>query len=286
MERIIYTNKNGKQIAFDQQYPFVLKNKDGFGNVENVIQTEKGYNQDGASFVSSNLEIRNLIIKGFIEGSDYKDLLRNKREMIRTLNPKMPGILEYQNDLGTFYIDVIPEFAPVFDEANATLLMSFQVVWKALDPYWYTQDETDQLAAWEGGLRFPLVFPTAFSRLSTSKSKLLVNNGDVETPIIVTFNGPVTAPITIKNVTNDKYMTVNRGLIAGERLEISTKFGNKKAIKILADGSTENATHYLKIPGSEFFNLEVGNNLIEYSTGIDYEQAGVSVQWRNRYLAM
>lgn len=286
MERIIYTNKNGKQITFDQQYPFVLKNKDGFGNVENVIQTEKGYNQDGASFVSSNLEIRNLTINGFIEGYDYKDLLLNKREMISTLNPKTPGIIEYQNDLGIFYIDVIPEFAPSFDEANATLVVGFQVVWKALDPYWYMQDETDQLAVWEGGLKFPLVFPTSFSRLSASKSKMLVNEGDVETPIVVTFNGPATDPITIKNVTNEKYITVNRGLMAGEKLEISTKFGYKKAIKILADGSKENATHYLKIPGSEFFNLEVGNNLIEYSTGVDYEQAGVSVRWRNRYLAV
>lgn len=283
MQKIKFINSKGESIDIGYQFPFFLNKIEGLGDVESDITSQKSPYQDGSTFISSVLKERPISIEVAVlkRNPEYKQILS------RVFNPKLgEGTLVYENDNGKWEVKAISEHVPVFPDDRPRIHQIALIDLFCPNPYWLTEENVDQLVVWEGGLTFPLQLPTTFASLSASKSKLLVNDGDVETPILITFNGPATAPITVKNVTAGKYIQINRSLAVGEKIEINTAFGQKKVTKVLADGTRENATHYIKIPGSEFFNLEVGNNLIEYSTGSDYEQAGVSIQWRNRFLAV
>jgi len=286
MRRLTYENSRGESIEFYHS-PLLIESLTGIGGVEADLQSQKSPNQDGDTHIRTVLNPRFINLVGSFVPRDLVTIRKHRREIARICNPKLDlGTLTLEIDGDVKQIKCILDGGPVFPERGNNVFQTFMITFKCPNPYWLDQLKTDQLVVWEGGLTFPLRLPTKFARLSSKKAKILLNEGDVETPILVTFNGPATAPITIKNLTTGQYIQVNRDLVAGEKLEINTAFGQKRVTKILEDGTRENATHYMKMPGSEFLNLEVGNNLFEYSTGLDYEQAGVSIQWRNRFLAL
>jgi hypothetical protein len=290
MQKVTFTNSKGKSIEIGLEKPFLLNSIEGLGDVDAEIQSQKAPYQDGSTHIASVLKERPIPIGVTIRASSPQELSQLRAEISSIFNPRGGvGILKYENENGNWEISVVSEHVPTFPTGKSNRGEKFQRVLidlMAFNPYWLKKEQIEQLVVWEGGLEFPLELPTIFANLSPNKSKILINGGDDETPIFVTFNGPATAPITIKNITTGKYIEINQNLSAGEKLEIDTAFGQKRVTKVLAHGTRENAFHYIKIPESIFFGLEVGNNLIEYSTGADYEQAGVTISWRDRFLAV
>ncbi|MED4358735.1 phage tail family protein [Geobacillus stearothermophilus] len=269
--------------------PFLLQSIDGLGDVDADIQTQKAPFQDGSTYIDSVLQERPISIQIAILARDTATLLQHRQYLAAVFNPKLgPGTLRYENDEIVREIKAVPDGVPVFPSGKENRGPKFQ---KALvnllcpDPFWLTEEKVDQLVVWEGGLEFPLELPAFFSQQSDNKAKILFNGGDEKTPIFVTFHGPATAPIRIINVTTGEFIEVNQSLLPGERLEISTAFGQKRVTKVLADGTEVNAFHYISLD-STFFQLIPGNNLLDYSTGADYERAAVTITWRNRYLSV
>nr|WP_309099066.1 phage tail family protein [Fredinandcohnia onubensis] len=286
MQKITYINSNGDSIEFSHQPPFILSSIEGLGDVEADVQTQKSPKQDGSTHIATELSERYINMEISILGNGGEDISEKRSFLSRVLNPKLNGVLIYENGRIKREIKCASEHVPKFPKSRSRTSQISLVNLICPNPYWLDQQKTDQLVVWEGGLEFPLELPTFFAELSNNKSKILVNDGDVETPIFITFNGPATAPIRITNVTTEKFIEVNQSLLDGERLEINTIFGQKRVTKVLSDGTHQNAFHYIKIPGSEFFGLEVGNNLIDYSTGADYESAGVTISWNDRFVGV
>jgi hypothetical protein len=289
MQRVVYTNSRGQSVELKSSAPFLLQSVDGLGDVDADTQTQKSPFQDGSTYIDSVLQERAISLEIVIIASDKPTLLQQRQYLASVFNPKLgQGILRYENGEVVREIEAVSDGVPVFPSGRENRGPIFQ---KALinlicpNPYWLTEEKVDQLVVWEGGLEFPLELPTFFAQQSTNKAKILFNDGDVETPIFVTFHGPATAPIRIVNVTTGEFIEVNQSLLHGERLEISTAFGQKRVTKVLADGTEVNAFHYISLD-STFFQLIPGNNLLDYSTGADYERAAVKITWRNRYLAV
>ena len=139
MEKLVYTNTNGESLVFSNAKPFILSTKDGFSSVENIITSQKNFGQDGETFVSHNLATRNISFGGTIVAQDKSTLLSHRRSLVRVFNPKLAGTLCYENDNGSYEIDVIPEFAPVIGENDLQgfrNMKPYNVTLKALDPYW------------------------------------------------------------------------------------------------------------------------------------------------------
>ena len=286
MIKLTFTNIKGKSIEIGRKPPFILQKITGLGDVDASLQTQKAPHQDGTTHTGTNLEERPISIELIILNDEIST---RRQELSAIFNPKLgEGILRIEIGEEVKEIGAVSEHVPKFPGGKDGRNRNYQSVLIDLlcpNPFWLETEQTEQLVVWEGGLEFPLQLPTIFAELSSSKSKLLYNGGDEETPIQIVFNGPATAPIRISNLTIDKYIEVDQNLVVGERLEISTAFGQKKVTKFLADGSKTNAFHYISL-GSEFFGLEVGNNLIDYSTGADYEQAAVAISWKERFLAV
>lgn len=280
--KITFINSRGDSVVLDHGSPFFINKIEGLGDVNASIWTQKAPKQDGSTYIDSMFEERAISIEIVIR----KDYETNKQILSKVFNPKLgEGLLIYENKGLKREIKAVSEHVPVFPDNRPRRTKIALINLLCPNPYWTTEEQIDQLVVWEGGIEFPLQLPTEFARMSESKAKILFNEGDVETPIFVAFNGPATAPIRIENKTTGEHITVNQTLLEGERLEINTAFGQKRVEKVLVDGNRQNAFHFIALD-STFFNLIPGNNLIDYSTGEDYERAAVSITWRNRYLAV
>ncbi|PIC65331.1 phage tail protein [Sporosarcina sp. P13] len=288
MFKLIFTNSRNESIELFGS-PFRLSSVEGLGDVGADLQSQRAPYQDGDTLLDVILEPRFMSLELTVRGKEVKAVETNRRRLASVFNPKLGlGLLKYIRGDEVKMINVVAESVASFPDGDTNRGTQFQkalLFLKAPSPYWLSIEKVEQLVVWEGGLTFPLKLPTRFARQSESKSKTLLNKGDVETPLRIVFNGPATAPIRIENKTTDDFIQVNQPLAIGERLEINTAFGQKRVERVLADGTRFNAFHYIK-RGSKFFNLIPGNNLLDYSTGEDYERAGVLITWQNRYLSV
>ena len=284
LQKVTFTNAMGESIELYQK-PFFLNKIEGLGDVEAEIESQKAPGQDGTTFIDVTLEERFIPIEVVI----LEEFQKNRRLISRIFNPKLgPGTLVYENNTVRREILAIPEHVPKFYDERPRLAERVSIDLLCPNPYWTSEEIKEQLVVWSGGLKFPLKLPTKFSTWSSeSKSKILLNDGDANTPVFIEFKGPATAPIEVHNVTTGEFISVNQNLLDGEKLEINTAFGQKRVNKVSYDGSRSNVFHYIDLK-STFFGLVPGNNLIRYSTGGEelYERAEVSISWRNRYLGL
>ncbi|KXA13728.1 phage distal tail protein, partial [Clostridium perfringens] len=138
------------------------------------------------------------------------------------------------------------------------------------------------ISTWVGGWKFKFKLPFSFKKRGKSQ-KNVYNDGHIETPVEIIFKGPALNP-SITNSTTGEFIKVDRELTTDDILYIKTNFGEKK-VEIERNGIRENAFHYIDLD-STFFNLELGDNLIEYRTENDLEPQSVEIRYRNRYIGV
>jgi hypothetical protein len=63
---LTYINADGRSITLKQSRPYFLTKIDGTGNIRQTVNTFKAPDQDGAFYISSTLDMRNIILEGTI----------------------------------------------------------------------------------------------------------------------------------------------------------------------------------------------------------------------------
>lgn len=86
------------------------------------------------------------------------------------------------------------------------------------------------------------------------------------------------------NLTTGEYVQVNRTLTSDDVLFINTAFRNK-IVEIERNGIREDAFDYIDL-GSTFFSLQLGDNLLQYSTQNDLNPQSVIIRYKKRYLGV
>lgn len=241
----------------------------GLDGLSNTIFTTKSPNQDGYTVNSKNLKERPISLVGKIITSNKEEMKNLKRKLLYTFNPKFKGSV-YIDDL---YIDVEVSNAPVFTYTSHNIL-SFIIELIAPNPYLKTINESKaEIAKWQNGFHFPLFFREEGEIIGYREPSLITNifnSGDVEAPIRIEFvaRGNVSKP-SIINVNTKEFIKINKNMVDGEKIIITTGFNNKKVIREL-NGLTSNAFHYINL-NTTFIQLDVGDNLIKYDAeeGID-----------------
>lgn len=291
-----YENDIGAVVEFSTDNYRVISHE-GFGEVSADVQTQKAPFQDGSTYLDSVLNNRFLFIDFLIIGDNYEELQRMRRHLGRVFSPKIKGkiFITFKDD--EYEIICHPEHVPNFPDGGTDSIGRVQRVLVDLvapNPYWQSSKENAvQMVTFKGGLTFPLNLPTIFGNMVTDdNTKVIENVGDSSAPLEVTFEGPATSPIRIENETTGEFIEVQQDLLEGEKLWISTAFGHKKVEKIHADGTRENAFHYIYVDptgdneSSTFFSLLPGDNVLTYTTGEEYEKAPVTVRFKPRYLTV
>ena len=282
MQRLTFTAANGQQIKMDTR-PFRLLTLQGAGAIQADIQTQKAPYQDGATYIDALLEPRFLLLDVAIMAENNERLYQHRRKLAQVFNPKLgPGLLRYEYDGGVKEIEAVAELAPEFPTGRDNRMPGFQRAILSLvcpSPFWlddYTVSE--EIVTWIGGMTFPWVLPSRFA-MKGPKIINIINRGDVETPVRIEFRGPATNP-RVANRATGEYIQINRELLPGDVLIITTDFGAKRV-----DINGQNVFNWIDIDSS-FWQLQVGDNVIEYSSDDPVESAAVTISYRNRYVGV
>lgn len=280
--KLTYINALGVELQLTNSTPFLLQKFDTSENVN--IYNSKGMNQDGASYLGSTLDIRNISLEIAVVGNSEEELINYRNRINSVFNPKLgEGYLIYKDDVKERKVKCIaskiPYFAVVSNVMNKCLVDLI-----ANNPFWVDIfQENEEIAIWIGGMTFPFRFPVTFAKRTASR-KLIINEGDVETPVTITFRGPAANPCIINTATGE-YIKVKRVLSNTDTLAICTEFGNKRVDIIDGNGNRTNAFNWIDL-GSSFFQLQVGDNVIEYISDNNLVPEGVLIAYRNRYIGV
>ena len=282
MQRLTYTNDRGGQIVFDNVRPYILSHIDGLGSVDTDVQKTNSPFQDGSTVYRVVIKDRLITLQGAVMAGSRDEMYTLRRQLSQILNPKVSGQLIYENDDKVYTIGGIAESGPIWGERYANNQL-FTASFLCPDPYLLDEFESsDLIATWIGGIKFPIRFPNRFA-LRGPRSVNVINNGDVDSPVRIEIYGPATNPC-ITNQSTDKYIKVNRALLSGDKLTITTHFGNKRVEIQAPDGSSINVLHWID-PNSTLWSLQTGDNIVVYTSddpeGI--EPFAISINHRNRY---
>lgn len=283
-EKVVFKNSRGQSIELTNRLPFLLESVEGIGGVDADVQLQKAPYQDGATFVDTLLSTRSLSLIVNMK-ADSRDELNALRQQISSIfNPKLgKGVLVYSNGLTEREIEVTVDGSPVFPvgDAKGKWFQRTVINLIAPDPYW--RDifaENYKLEDFVGNFRFKFHFPVRFA--TRGDSRLLMNKGDVPTPIVVEFRGAAVNP-KITNVSTGEFIRVNRTIPPGYKLVLDTSFGNKRVEIVAPDGVVENAFHYIDLD-STFFSLDVGETKFGFIT--EGGNPEVYVEYKHRYLSV
>ena len=284
-EKFIYTNARGQSIEFGNAAPFILLNHDGTGGVQANIQTQKSPYQDGETYIDSLIEMRPITFQLVIMAENQTKLFELRSQLVSTMNAKLPpGTLVYQRGNIKHEINAAVELAPVFPSGEENRGQTFQVAMISLicpNPFWQEINPVvTKLEDFVANFHFKFHFPVRFS--VRGDSRVLVNKGDVPTPIKVTFRGEATNP-RITNLTTGEFIQVDRQIAPGYSLVIKTDFGDKSVQIVAPDGVSENAFGFID-PNSTFFPLQVGENKISFITAGGRPE--VFIEYKHRYLGV
>lgn len=286
--QIAFDNPDGNSVTFSNNGPIRLHDIKGIGGIEADVHTSKAPSQDGATFLGSTLDQREISITFGLFETDGNTMESLKRSAIRAFNQKNGlGTLKFDDGNGTTReIGAISDNGVEFLNGNRNRSVGFQRCHVSLvctDPFMLDATQiVESMSAVEMRFKFDLTFPTEMGLKGAKRN--MINNGDVDAPVLISFTGDVTNPI-VRNVTTGEFIKVNQTLSNGEILSINTAFGNKTVQITDANGNTKNAFNYIDLD-TTFWNLVTGNNVIEYDADIGRENAIVSVKWHDRYLSI
>lgn len=282
MKQLIrFVNSRNEDITFEM--PIFLAAIEGLSENYNSFITYKGAKQDGETYDRTELEKKQITITFNIVTTSLSEYMSIRDNLIRVFNPKLgPGILHYSYNGIERAIRCVPDGTPSLPIESRKNFTKGSVILVAFNPFLTDYYETaEKISTWTGGLKFKFSLP--FSLKSRGATKVnIVNKGHVETPVEIIFKGPAENP-KVMNLTTGEFIKVNRTLDSDDTLIINTEYG-KKSVIIETNGVKSNAFNYIDLD-SEFFNLQVGDNLIEYKVD-SLTPTGVEIRYKNRYLGV
>ena len=241
--------------------------------IENYMQYDGGYTSK-----------KRILPRDISISFDYCNLKNDnieRQRLIKFFNPKSQGILTV-NYCGVerYIIYEVESFKEVRKSLHEPLSFNLNLV--CPNPYFEDIIIGETISTFIGGWKFKFKLPFRFKQKGEPK-KNIYNDGHVDTPVEIIFRGPAVNPSVINHATGE-FIKVERTLTSDDTLYITTEFGNKK-VEIERNGMRQNAFHYIDLD-STFFQLKVGDNMIEYATDNELEPQSVEIRYRNRYIGV
>ncbi|MBU3153894.1 phage tail family protein [Clostridium estertheticum] len=291
---ITFINSLGEELVLTNSAPFLLQSFTQSGNVN--IYSSKSMNQDGKNYLGNTLDIMDISLEVALVGNTKEELQRYKNKVIKILNPKNgEGWLCYKNNINERKVKCIINKIPFFNIVNSNRVYNGLISLTANNPFWTDLiEDKEEIALWKGDFSFSedgsdgfelVVGGIEIGHRELSLIVNILNSGDVECGMRIEFKAlaTLTNP-NILNVNTGEYIKINKGMVAGEVISISTYFGSKKVDSIL-DGVTTNIFNYIDFQ-STFLQLDVGDNLFRYNSDTGIDNLEVSIYYQQQYLGV
>ena len=282
---ILYKNSLDKEVLFNKRPPFIVTKFEGLSAPQNILNTETAYGQDGANLTGQRYDVRNLTIEGKLVAENSEDRQSLRIQMNNAFSRDLAGTLYYKEGDKTYSIDVLVEHAPIFiEDTQRPYHVSFQIVLKALNPYWIDESLFDSLiplTTTENLFEFPLNITPDFEFATIRSGDIIkiMNGGDIRVGAVfhMKFRGEVTNP-RIYNVLTQEYIGFEGTYQPSTEFIFSTVYKEKSIIKT-EDGFKENGMPY-RMEDSSFIMLDIGENYLQVQADEGVNSVIVNVQFR------
>ena len=281
---LTYINANGRSITLKQSRPYFLTKIDGTGNVSQTVNTFKAPDQDGAFYIFSTLDMRNITIEGTIVADNPGDAYAHRQRFLQIFSPKLLGTLQYR---GRQIACVVEEAG--FSVSTRQRIPNFFVSLLCPSPFFETLDEVrEELASWIPLLEFQLEIPMSgmeFGMRQPSQIITVENIGDVSCGCEIVFRalGTVTNPELLK-INTGEYIRLLTTMDAGDELRVYTHFAGKRVVRV--EGSSITNAFSLLDTNSVFFQLSAGLNTLRYDASVNMDLLEVSIYFRPQFLGV
>lgn len=259
------------------------------GESANWIATQS-WNQHGNTPINALMEAYEgeLIFVIYTRDMIPDEIAEERRKITNICNP-LNGVVQMivtLNDDSVFNRDITFTSAPIFPigrENRNRDWQKVQLLYSANNPFWYAQAEiVETFQGVEPLFAFPFSMsptnPVVFGNVIPSN--VATNEGQVEAPIVIQIKGACVNP-RIENETTGEFIAFkNLTMDADDVLVIDTTFGQKKVE--LNDVNVFNKLDF----ASTFFNLQIGDNSIDFSDETGTNETTIHFIYKNLYITI
>jgi hypothetical protein len=276
---------NNKILEITKDTPFKLISIDGIDSAEFQLNLASNAQSDGSTVNSKRIIKRPIAIVADFKGEN-KEIER--KNLISFFNPKNVGVLiiNYSGVERSIEYE-IESFNSRINNIHDPLTFAVDLI--CPNPFWLELLESkEEIALWKGDFEFDLEITDEGIEMEHREPSLIVNTineGDVECGMRIEFKAlaTLTNP-SLLNVNTGEFIKVNKGMVAGEIISVSTYFGKKKITSTL-NGVATNAINYIDYE-STFLQLGLGDNLMRYDATSGIDNLEVSIYYMPQYLGV
>ena len=277
-----------------------INSLDGFIAPPYTIHTQSNATEDGTTETGSKVDERVLKIEFTIDNLLNPEFVR--RKLMQFFNPKYEMKLTANYMYLTRWITgKVSGFKVANPDASMYDYQKYVLEILCTDPFWNSPDNYGKnIASITKMWSYPLTFVT-FNNNSNYKTKsqlagyrtlsrdvLLSNTGDVPTGLMIKVTakrGAVLNP-KITLVDTGDFIEIIHEMEMGDTILVNTVTG-KKAITLIKAGSKQSENIFKeKNKLSTFFQLELGDNWIQYDAEEGYTNLDVRVYYTPQYLGV
>jgi len=294
-----YTNPRNQGIDLHAS-PFGISSIEGLEIPGGRPQSQQAPFQDGVTFLSTTYEPRLITVTlGMLGPYSDANYYAARRQLSNLLNMSLHangdlGLLTYTDANVTREIPARVDSVQMPQVRRDRSNQEFVITFECPDPLLRDPVENEEtietvVAVFEfpdgaGGLEFDDVGGgIELDEYLVGEPINLLNEGDVDCPVLLTFYGPADDP-KIENQTTGEYIEFTLALDTGDTLTIDTEA--KTVVYYDASGpTTTNGNQYLVL-ASSFWYLMVGDNDVQFTTGDSSTSARCSVAYKERYVSI
>lgn len=277
--KLTVENQNNQSLVLTNNRNYVIRSIDGLTPPIATINSSVVAMVDGAIYNSARVETRNIIIS-------IAPLIpvEKNRNMLYTYFPiKKQVRLYYENGTKHVYID---GYVDSIDGSLFDISQTLSISITCLEPYWKSQSlSTADVSDTESLFEFPFAIDkegTEFSRINKTSTVNVINYGDVEIGMIIEMiaDNIVDNPRIYRTDTGEMFALWFR-MEDKDKIIINTN-RNKKSVTLIREGQYSNLISSL-IPGSIWFNLNLGDNIFAYESDSGADRLEVRFNFYNSY---
>lgn len=285
MLRCWIETENNQKLELTQNSEYDVINIEGLNPVGATINTHKIGVSDGEHYNSSYVNMRNIVLY-IVPRYRSNDIETNRLFLYRYFRPKHKVRLYFKHDSRDVFIDGYVETVEI---SLYSQLEQFQISVICPQPYFLdistAQGNFTQI---ENLFEFPFLIEQEgieFSRFGQIDDIYIINNGEVETGVIISLYafGSVSG---IELYLNDtQYFKLgDLSLEIGDTLTINTNKG-EKSVTLLRNGVKINCINYVS-KGSTWFTLDIGENKISKIIGSGMESVNIDINYYIKYIGV
>lgn len=297
---VTVTNHIGERLVMELSNPepsgLIVRSITGLGPSTATINTVELATADGALFSSARVSPRNIVLT--LAPTTEPSIEINRQKTYRYFPVKKPITLMFETDRRRVE-------ATGYVESNEPDIFSndetIQVSVVCPDPYLYAVgNSATSFYGVYPNFQFPFPYEEgeddfSFGELRLDTRTVLNYIGDVDTGLLISIHAVVdvnASAIQVVNHNTNEQMVISLSKIqqitgikfgAGDTIEISTYQGSK-FIRLLHNGTYRNVIAAMNL-NSDWFRLEIGDNVFSFTTGDEAEDSGILVTftYRNAY---